>query len=360
MMSIRFSKALLLTACVLAACTHREKPAQRETVEAPVVAVEQVSLPAVHSVAGTVRSETASTLSANVVGTVVRVHVAEGDRVHSGDVLVEIESREPRAEVDRAHAGRDEIERAIDAARANAQLAEATYKRYETLHERASASQQEYDEAKARSTAAQAELDRLIAKRSDARAAATQAEAVLDFSRVRAPIDGVITARFIDPGAQAAPGVPLLTIESEAATRIDTNVPENVVVRAGDRVVVIVGEAQITARVARVQPSVDPAARTALVKLQLQKSLRAGTQVKVLFATGSRNVIAVPKTALVRRGQLTSVFVIGSDGVARMRLVTVGSSDGTRTEVLSGLAAGEQIVAAPARVRDGVVVRRSA
>ena len=96
------------------------------------------------------------------------------------------------------------------------------------------------------------------------------------------------------------------------------------------------------------------------MKLQLDAPLRSGTSVKVSFPIGARNAVAVPLTALVRRGQLTSVFVVGSDGVARMRLVILGASDAAQAEVLSGLDAGEEIVAAPARVREGVVVRRSA
>jgi len=355
-----FSKTLLFSALVFVTCTQSEKPIDRETVDAPVISVQRASLPLFHSVAGTVRAETTSTLAANVVGTVVRVLVAEGDRVRAGQVLVEIDPRERRAQVDRSRAGRDEVERAIEAAAANAQLAETTHRRYLTLRERGSASQQEYDEAKARHTAAQAELNRLIAKRGEARAAASQAEAVLDFSSIRAPIDGVVSARFVDPGAQAAPGVPLVTIENETATRIDANVPEHVSVRAGDRAIVIAGERRLDARVTRVQPSVDSAARSALVKLQLDEPLRAGTYVKVSFPAGARDAVSVPLAALVRHGQLTSVFVVGSDHIARMRLVTIGSTDGSQAEVLSGLTVGEEIVSAPARVRDGVVVRRSA
>lgn len=355
-----FCKAILLVALVLGACAHPEKPADRETVDAPVVAARRTSLPSFHTVAGTVRAETTSTLSANVVGTVVRVLVSEGDRVRAGQVLVEIDPREHRAQVARTQAGREEVERAIEAAAANAQLAEATHRRYLALRERGSASQQEYDEAKARHTAAQAEWNGLIARRGEARAAVTQAEAVLDFSSLRAPIDGVVSARFVDPGAQAAPGVPLVTIENEKAMRVDANVPEDVAVRAGDRAIVDAGERRAGARVTRVQPSVDSAARSALVKLQLDEPLRAGTYVKVSFPAGARDAVTVPSSSLVRRGQLTSVFVVGSDRVARMRLVTIGATDGTQAEILSGLAAGEQIVADPARVRDGVLVRTSA
>ncbi|HET8772158.1 MAG TPA: efflux RND transporter periplasmic adaptor subunit [Thermoanaerobaculia bacterium] len=356
----RSSQALLLFALVLGACAHPEKPAVREAVDARVTAAQRASLASFHSVAGTVRAETTSTLSANVVGTVVRVLVAEGDRVRSGQVLVEIDPRERRAQVDRTRAGREEVERAIEAAAANVQLAEATHRRSLGLRAQGLVSQQEYDVVKARHTAAQAEWNGLVARRSEARAAAAQAEAVLDFSSVRAPIDGVVSARFVDPGAQAAPGVPLITIENEQAVRVDANVPDGVAVHAGDRAIVEAGDRRAGARVTRVQPSVDSAARSALVKLQLDEPLRAGTYVKVSFPAGARDAVTVPPSALVRRGQLTSVFVVGSDGVARMRLVTVGSTDGAQAEILSGLAAGEEIVADPARVRDGVLVRRSA
>lgn len=359
-MTFSRSNSALLVALLLAACTHPEQPPARTTVDAPVVVVHRVSMPLFHSVAGTVRAETTSTLAANAVGTVVRVLVAEGDRVRKGDVVVEIDAREQRAQMNRASAGRVQSERAIDAASANAQLAETTYRRYLSLRERGSASQQEYDEAKAKNAAAQAELARLVATRDEARAAATQAQAVLDYSSIRAPIDGIVSARFVDPGAQAAPGVPLVAIENEAATRVDANVPEQVVVRAGDTALVESSEQRVSARVIRVQPSIDPAARSALVKLEINAPLRAGTYVKVSFPMGEREAVTVPLPALVRRGQLTSVFVVGANNIARMRLITVGARDGTQAEVLSGLAAGESVVSAPAGVRDGVIVRKRA
>lgn len=359
MMLSRSSSAFLI-ALLLAACTQPRQPAARDAVDAPVVVVERASMPLFHSVAGTVRAETTSTLAANVVGTIVRVRVAEGDRVHKGDVLVEIDAREPRAQADRAAAGSIEVERAIDAAAANARLAETTHRRYLSLRERGSASQQEYDEAKARHDAARAELARLVARREEARAAVTQARTVLDYSRVRAPIDGVVSKRFVDPGAQAAPGVPLVAIEDETATRIDASVPESVVVRAGDRVLVDAGDRRVEARVIRVQPSVDPGSRSGLVSLGLQAPLRAGTYVRIAFPTGSREAVTVPLGAVVRRGQLTSVFVVGTDGVARMRLVNLGATGGTQAEVLSGLAAGESIVSVPARAHDGAIVRKGA
>lgn len=348
---MKFFKAAAMAAALLN-CAKPAQVVKTETVDAALVQVRRAPVTAFHRVAGTVRSETASTLSANVVGTVVRVNVAEGDRVRLGDVLVEIDARDLRANADRARAGGEEIERAIDAARANAQLAAVTYQRYDSLLARGSVSRQEYDEAKSRHDAAQAELARLAAKRNEVRAATSQAEAVLGYASVRAPIDGVVTRRLVDPGAQAAPGVPLMTIENETATRVDANVPEDVAVRVGDHAMID----GVEARVVRVQPSVDAASRSALVKLEVPKPMRAGSFVNVSFPAGTSDAIAVPNEALVQRGQLTSVFVVGADDVARMRLVTIGANG----EVLSGLSAGEWVVRDPAKVKDGVTVRRSA
>lgn len=358
-MSNRSANAVLL-ALFAAACSREEATTSRETVQAPVVTARQTSMPEFYTVAGTVRSKTASTLAANVVGTVIRVAVAEGDRVRAGDVLVEIDAREPRAQAERVRAGRDELERAIEAAVANAQLAQSTFRRFEALRERGSASQQEYDEARARYTAAQAEVARLNASRQGARAAVTQATAVLGFSSVRAPANGVVTARFVDPGAQAAPGVPLIAVEEEHATRVDANVPENIVVSANGPAIVEAGNRRLDARVVRTQPSVDATARTALVQLELAQPLRAGTYVRVSFPIGERSALVIPATAIVRHGQLASVFVIGQNGIARMRVVNAGAISGSDVEILSGLDAGESIVTAPARVREGVIVRSGA
>lgn len=357
---MRILATALLLPVALAACAGQENAPAPESVDAAVVLVRRSSVPSLHTVAGTVRAETTSTLAANMVGTVMRVHVAEGDRVRAGQLLVEIDAKDRHAQVERMGARRTEVERAIEAASANAQLAEATHRRMLALRNDGLASPQSYDEARAAQLAAQAELQRALALRGEARAAATEADAMLAHSNVRAPIDGVIAARFVDPGAQAAPGVALLAIENETATRVDTHVAEDVAVRPGDRAVVTAANERIEARVIHVQPSVDSAARSSLVKLRLTRPVRAGTYVRVSFTTGQRDVIAVPETALVRRGSLTSVFVVGADDIARMRLITIGSSAETQAEVLSGLAAGETIVSQPARVRDGVVVRRSA
>jgi RND family efflux transporter MFP subunit len=351
---------LLAVALLVSACSHPDQEAQRVVVEAAVAPAQRTAIPAYQSVSGTVRARTTSALAANVVGTVVSVRVSEGDRVRAGDVLVEIDARESRAGAARARSGGEEVERAIEAATANARLAEATDRRIAALRDAGIASQQQRDESEAAARAARAEVTRLIAQRGQARAATEQADAVLAYSSVRAPIDGVITGRMIDPGAQAAPGVPLLMIEDERATRVDSTVPEGLAVRAGDRARVEFEGDVLTARVSHVQPSVDRGSRSSIVKLELERPLRAGSYVKVSLSSGSRASIVVPVGSIVRRGPLTSVFVLDADRVARMRLITLGAVEGQQAEVLSGLSAGELIVAAPASVREGVTVRSRA
>lgn len=372
MTSIRFFDGWLVAAVFVAACGVETKPAAVVAIDAPVETAQASSLPETRITTGTVRSTTVSPLAAKVMGDVMRVHVVEGQRVRAGDLLIEIDDREGRAKTQQAAAGDREAGEAIaaadatvDAAVANAVLAEATYKRFAALRERGSASAQEFDEVAARKAGADAQLDQarrgreaLMARRAQANAGLAEAQTFLSYSQVRAPISGIVTARMIDPGAQAAPGMPLLTVEDDSHYRVETTVDEQLAssVHAGDTVSVD----GIAARVTTIVPAVDPATRSALVKIDLppNSGLRSGSFVRVAFRAGERQGVTVPAEAVVRKGQLTSVLVVGKDGVARMRLVTLGEHHDRRVEVLSGLDAGETLVSRAVNgLRDGVAVR---
>jgi hypothetical protein len=100
---------------------------------------------------------------------------------------------------------------------------------------------------------------------------------------------------------------------------------------------------------------VDPASRTFTVKINLSgRGLRSGAFGKALFQVGSRQAVAVPAAAVVERGALTSVWAVSPQGIARLRLVRLGKTVGSRVEVVSGLNPGEKIVTAGAdKVTDG-------
>jgi hypothetical protein len=153
--------------------------------------------------------------------------------------------------------------------------------------------------------------------------------------------------------------MPLLVVEESSRLRVESTVDESIAVRPGDAVSVDLAGARVGARVTQVVPALDPAAHTALVKIDLPAgSARPGTFARVLLTTGHRPALTIPSSAVQRRGQLASVFVVGGDGTARLRLVTLGESGGARVEVLSGLEAGERIVTrAVEGLRDGTAVR---
>lgn len=365
---------LALAAAALAACSS-EKVTQEAlpSVRVPVEKVAVATLPELRTVAGTVRAENAATLSVRGVGTVKRVLVKEGDRVRAGQLLLEIDDRDVQAGSERARAGTAEVERFIEAsdaavrgAEANAQLAESTFKRFSALRDRGSVSAQEFDEVNSRHLAARAELDRAqrgraqaVARRGDASAALAQANAYVDFASIRAPFDGFVTGRFVDPGAQAAPGIPLLAVEQSGPLRVEVVVDETLArtIHAGDRAAVRIDGQEGTGTVTQVVGAVDPTTRGALVKLAVpaRAGLRSGSYANVSFTNGTRQGVTIPEQAVVRRGSSSSVFVVDQAGVARLRLVTTGRAAEGRVEVLSGLDAGDSIVSTTsASVRDGV------
>jgi len=366
---------ILSSLVLLAACREEPKPAAA-TPQVPVaVRVAAVALeerPEVYEATGTVRARTAATLSSKVMGYVQEVHVRVGDRVREGQPLVTLDARDLETGVRRADAARAEIESAIPeaesgmaAAKAQLELAQATYKRIDELARKKSVSNQELDEASARLKAAQAANDMARARRAqlDAKMAQVgeerQAAAIMrGYAQINAPFAGVVTARSVEPGNLAAPGAPLLTLEREGAYRLEAAVEESKLpaVRAGQSVDVALEalDRTIPARVSEVVPAVDASSRAYTVKIDLPAlaQVRSGMFGRALFPLGKRQVLAVPAGAVVERGQLQAVYVV-EEGAAHTRLVTLGA----KGEVLSGLAAGEKVVVpVPASLNDGAKV----
>jgi RND family efflux transporter MFP subunit len=174
----------------------------------------------------------------------------------------------------------------------------------------------------------------------------------------------VVTQKLIDPGNIAAPGVPLLTVEDGRTFRLEVRIDESraALVALGQAVEVAIdgaGASTLTGHVAELATVLDPNAHAFLVKIELPPAtgVRAGMFGRARFPGQVRRALAVPDTAIVRRGQVTSLFVV-SDQVARLRLVTVGEPFNGHVEVRAGLDAGEQIVVnPPAALADGSPVK---
>lgn len=326
---------------------------------------------------GTIRSTTIANLSAKTVGNVTGIFVSEGDRVRAGQLLLTLDERDLAAQHRKATAGLDETESAVasadagrTAASSQADLATATYNRFVQLRERGSVSPQEFEEVEARYRGAVAQkivadrlYDQMIAKRSQAKADADSASAMLSWTRITSPIDGVVTAKSADIGMQAMPGMPLVTVEATSGYRVDTTIDESRLgaVKSGSKAGVVVDAtgAVIEGTISAVSPALDPGSRSYVVKVSLPatEGIASGMTARVRFKIGDAKTLSIPKSALVVQGQLVGVWGVDSDGIARLRLIQTGRDLGGRVEVLSGLGDGDRYVApVSASIRDGAKV----
>ena len=390
----------------LAGANSCARKPQQATATAPTVqgakleTVAQQTVDESYEAVGTVRAKNSAIVSSKVMGNIVAMKVREGDTVRAGQILVEIDSREARIQGQKSGAGLvemkgalDEVDRSIKAAEsaqtaaeANRRLASSTLRRYQQLVDRQSISPQEFDEVRARHEVADAEAERagrllqsLEAKRRQALARIDQAKADVagsqvysSFTRIAAPISGVVVSKQADAGYMAAPGAPLLTIESGSDYRLEAAVQESQInkIHLRDQVHVQIdalGQQELAGIVVEIVPASDPASRTYLVKISIalpggnQQIIRSGLYGKARFLIGQTQAITIPQKAVVERGQLTSVYVVDQSGIARMRLVKTGKTYSDRIEVLAGVKEGEQIVVdGVAAVKDGSRVREAA
>jgi multidrug efflux pump subunit AcrA (membrane-fusion protein) len=344
---------------------------------------------------GTVTAKNSSVVAAKVMGNIVALHVREGDVVRTGQVLLEIDKRDAGIQLQKTQAGMREVQDALEeversiraaeservAAQANETLAKTTFKRYEMLFERRSVSPQEFDEVRTKYEVAQAQSERaerflqvLVARQKQMKARVDQARAdvanarvYVGYSRITAPIDGVVVSRHADVGGMAMPGMPLLTIENSSHYQLHASVEESQLgkIHLHDRAQVILEameNEELSGMVEEIVPAADPATRSYIVKIGLPgvdgKQLRSGLYGKTRFIIGQRKMLAVPQTAVTQQGQLVSVFVVDQSGTARLRLVKTGRVAGDRVEVLSGLNEGDEIISEQTTaLRDGIRVR---
>jgi membrane fusion protein, multidrug efflux system len=362
---------------VLTSCgteeARRPEPGAGKPVEVQTTAAAVQDWPDVYEASGTVRARTSAVIASKVMGYVTEVHVSTGDRVREGQPLVTLDARDLEAALRRADAGEaeaqsavPEVQSAIAAAKSNLDLAQTTFNRIQDLAAKKSVSNQEFDEASARLKAAQAAYQMAESRRAQVQSRIEQAGAeqrsaniMRGYADLTAPFAGVVTSRSAEPGALASPGVPLLTVEREGSYRLEASVEESKLgtVHTGQKVSVAVEGCRAPQRVSEIVPAVDAASRSYIVKVELNcPSVRSGMFGRVEFPAGSRKVIGIPAAAVIERGQLRSVFV-AENGAAHNRLITVGRRSGDAVEVLSGLSAGEQVIAPiPAGLEDGARV----
>jgi len=312
--------------------------------------VRSSALPETLEVVGTVRARTSAVVSARIPGSINVLKVREGDRVHKGQILALLEAQENQAVAAAATAGIDEARQGVDEAQSRRKLADNTFERYNILFNEQAISRQEFDVKQSGKEIAALNLSQAEARLKQAKERSRAASAMSDYTRIIAPISGIITSKLVDLGATVFPAQPLMTIEDEGSFLLELAVPESLATRVkpGSSVLVALDAlgSPFETRITEIVPAVDPASRSFTAKIALgKKTLKSG-----MFGRGTINLgttvsgITLPKKAVVEHGAMTSVWVLNNDNSARMRIIKIGKTVGDRVEILSGLSDGDSVV----------------
>lgn len=279
-----------------------------------------------------------ATVAAQVSGRVIDVRVDAGQAVRQGELLMRIDSREA----------------AEGAAGAQAQLiqAKASYERTKNLV--------------AQKFMSAAALDQAEAAYKSAQAAAGASGATLSHAAVTAPISGIVAQRLTELGEMATPGKPLATVFDPKGMRVIASIPQFqlAAVRKGAKAKVEFPETGqwIDALRVEVLPAADPRSHTVTARLYLPDNLPGvipGMAARAHFVTGEGAKLAVPPTAVLRRGEITAVYVLDEKGTPRLRQVRLGEAvAGGDLEVLAGLKPGDTVSLDP--VKSGIALKQQA
>lgn len=303
---------------------------------------------------GVVEAVQQADLSAQTAGRVARVDVDVDDRVRAGQVLLRLTAVEQQAGADTARAQ-------LRAAEAAAAEAEANFRRFDALADGQYVSRAQLDQARAARNSA-------VAARDAARAQLAQAAQQTDYTVVRAPFDGIVSARRVEPGESVSPGQPLLSLHAPGALRIEVQVPQSeatAIREAGTASIRFADGRTLPAAGIIVYPAADPATHSVGVRVMLPDAAPApvpGTTAKVWFpiaADAAAVAIDIPASALVQRGELSAVYIVDGDRLA-LRQLRVGARTGGRVEVLAGLEPGEIIAADPVAAVQALAEQREA
>jgi RND family efflux transporter MFP subunit len=264
--------------------------------------------------------------------------------VKAGDVLVEIDPQTAKGQESQARG-------ALAQAEAGYALAEKNLARYEALAKSGSASPLELDMARM-------QFQQAKGAREQGRGAVEAASSVSNESRVVAPFAGRVAARMVEAGDFAAPGRPLVMLESSAGRRLAVAVPASIAtsaaLRAGAALAVTIDgdAAERQGRIVEMTPGADPTSHTFTVKLELSgPPVASGLTGRAFIPSGTRPAVLVPADAVLASGGLDVVVVKDADGKSRSRAVTVGDRRaGQPVEVLAGLSGGETLLVGLTRV----------
>jgi RND family efflux transporter MFP subunit len=345
--------AVLLTSC---GGDKKEQITKEPAIAVKVSGVSENDNSPFVTASGKIEAENSANLSTRMMGYVTKVHVKVGQKVGAGQLLVSINNTDLQAK-------KAQVDASILQATAGYNNAKKDYDRFVNLYKQQSASQKELDDMTARYEMAKAGLE-------GAKQMRNEVMAQFSYSNIAAPFSGTVTNTFVKEGDMANPGMPLVSVEGASRLQVTAMVSENDIasIKKGMPVKVLVksSNANLTGKVSEVSLSATNTGGQYLVKVNLDKTdstVLSGMFVNVKFPVENKTQavqtdrILVPESVLVKQGQLTGIYTIGTGNVAILRWLRTGKTFGNQVEVLSGLSASEQyIVSADGKLYNGATV----
>jgi len=342
----------------------------------PVIVVKQAEMQGKVHGPGTVQSKVPVTVSPKITGILEKLYADQGDRVQKGQLLAELDALELRAREAAAQAAKNRAQRDlgraqadIGKAQANLGLARSNYQRDLEVFKPGYISQAAFDTTKAQLKVAESEVNAYQAAVTALQAAVKQAEsetkaaaALHNYTRIQAPMDGLITVRKAEVGTTLVPGSPVFQmvdldqiwmatwIDQALVAQLREGQPARITLRSGR---------QFQGQVERLSQESDTVTRELEVDVkfdQLPKPLVIGEEGQVEIDTGRQTALVAPLSAITAKNGGKGVLV-ADNGILRFRKVVLGLQDGARTAVTDGLKEGELVVVKPAGLTPGKKIR---
>ena len=323
-----FPHVVLLGAAILSSVQVQAAP------QVPVLTLGARAVSTGSELDGVVEAVRQATVAAQATGRVASLLVKVGDKVRAGQVLATIDDRDTQTGVARSQAQVTQAEAEL----ANAQ---AHVQRTRELRKQGFVSQAALDAAETQYKAAQA-------ARAGAGAGAQQARLAQSFTQVTAPFDGYVMETLTQAGDLAVPGKPVAVVYAPQPLRVVVQVPASLgaQARSAQRIELQIGNQWVQPAAQQGVAAADPVSQTLTWKMDvpaaLSDQLMPGQQTRVRFVGGTAQRMVVPQAAVLRRGELTAVYVAADKGFV-LKAVRLGPTHAEQVEVLAGLKAGDAV-----------------
>ena len=325
---------------VLSSCGSRAEEAKQT--EAPMkVSVKEITRdgqPEAFSYSGAIEADNTVSIGFSVSGRVQSVNVQEGQHVTAGQLLATVETTE--------------YENALLVAKASLEQAADNFKRYDELHAKGSLPERDYITAKVSLAQAQANL--------------SSAQKRLTDTKLYAPFAGIISAKSVEKGASAAPGVSGFTLLKTDQVYAQASVTESEIAKLtigkDASVIIPVLKEELKGKISIINPQGDATTRTFAVKIRLSNAsgkLLPGMMADINIATGkTADVLTIPVDAVVRDADdITYVFVVNAQNKAIRKRIATGGLSATGIIISNGLQPGDKVVVAgQTKIKDGQTV----